>query len=235
MRSFLLVVFVLLSGVALAGLEVPDRAFGEGRHLVVTVDNPAVTTPVYHLRGSVKLGSGARGQLEMLSYFPNRGPFFSRIGLANGKFDLPFNSTAEDGTVLVPTRLELWVSLEQGEARFEQLELASGSAGWWGGPTGGLVGAAVGSLLGLLGALVGWMAQRRQDSAAVICRAAGTLGLLLALAGTGAAALGQPYHVYYPLLLCGGLAAVIFGLQAVNLQRQRTRHELGRMAAMDAT
>lgn len=235
MKRLLLFVFVLLSGVALAGLEVPERAFGRGRHLVVGVDNPTVTTPVYHLRGRLELRAGARGQLEMLSYFPGRGPFFSRIGLANGKFDLPFNSTAEDGTVLVPTRIELWLSVEQGEARFEALELASGTTGWWSEPSGGLVGGVAGSLLGLLGGLVGWMAQRQHDSAASLCRVVGGGGLLLALVGSAAAALGQPYHVYYPLLLGGLLAAVIFGWQAVNLQRQKTRRELGRMAAMDAT
>jgi phospho-N-acetylmuramoyl-pentapeptide-transferase len=69
-------------------------------------------------------------------------------------------------------------------------------------------------LLGGLGAAVGWLAARGRSLAPVLgaLRAAGAAGLLAAAAGVVAVLRAQPWEVFYPLLLSGG---IMLGLAAV--------------------
>lgn len=90
-------------------------------------------------------------------------------------------------------------------------------AAWWTGQQAGLIGGLMGSLCGLAGALVGvagWLLIPRGRARGLV------LGFmaLMALVGIGclaagiiAIATGQPYAVWYPLLLLGALDAGLFG------------------------
>lgn len=81
------------------------------------------------------------------------------------------------------------------------------------GLVGGIGGAAVGILCGIYGALAGTLAPRGIGRRAMLT----THVVLLVLAaasvvlGLVALATGQPYHVYYPLLLLGFVPAAVLG------------------------
>ena len=62
----------------------------------------------------------------------------------------------------------------------------------------------------------------------------GVAGVVCLVLGIVALVLGQPYAVYYPLLLIGVLAAVLGGV-GIPVSRQRfAEAELRRMQALDA-
>jgi hypothetical protein len=106
---------------------------------------------------------------------------------------------------------------------------------WWGPQTGGLVGGTLGALLGCFGGLVGWLSSRGRARAFVL-GALGTVGaisVLVLAAGLAAWFAAQPYDVYYPLLLLGGLGTVIPLGMRPSLKRRYQDLELRRMQAMD--
>lgn len=88
---------------------------------------------------------------------------------------------------------------------------------WWTQAQAGLVGGIGGSVLGVLGgtlgAMAGVLAPRGKGKAIVL----GGM-VVLALAGVVATGIGvcamiakQPYHVWYPLLLGGGIGTIVLG------------------------
>lgn len=60
------------------------------------------------------------------------------------------------------------------------------------------------------------------------------LGVMSLVAGVIALALGQPYAVYYPLLLGGIILTAVCGGIRPGLRHGYEQRELRRMAAMDA-
>lgn len=99
---------------------------------------------------------------------------------------------------------------------------------WWDAQTGGLVGAVLGgglgTLGGLLGAAMGVMAPRGRYRRLLLGAQVGlvVLGVVILGAGVAAAATGQPFHVYYPLLLTGVvMSAVMGGLLPVTRAQYR--------------
>ena len=89
---------------------------------------------------------------------------------------------------------------------------------WWSGESAGMIGGILGSGLGILGgvigSLVGVLAPRGVGRSfvlggiflviltCVLSLITGLFALLLA---------GQPWHVWYPLVLVGGIGIVVFG------------------------
>ena len=107
---------------------------------------------------------------------------------------------------------------------------------WWSARSAGWIGAIGGTGGGLLGAVFGIMAGfgiARQFVLNSILALTG-LGVAILLAGIVALALAQPYHVYYPLLLFGGILALVFGVNYPHLKRRHAELELQKMAAMDS-
>lgn len=99
---------------------------------------------------------------------------------------------------------------------------------WWTMQESGLVGAIVGGGLGggfgIFGGIGGALATKGRARKAVtaIYLTFTAIGILLALTGILAVAIGQPYHVWYPLLLCGGILSVLgAGLYPAILARYR--------------
>lgn len=189
------------------------------------------------------------GFLELWAVYDGDERYFSRSFDANGvgllvdgaslTVELPF---ALSGTV--PRALELNLVLpDDGRIIIGDVglyEVAAGSAAqglsaadaWWSTEAGGLIGAIGGSVLGLLGAAVGFLSSRGKARRFVMTTmAAGTLlGATALVAGIAAVVLGQPYEVWFPLVLMGGLLVVIFGglyrsvgdrYEALELQRMR--------------
>jgi hypothetical protein len=225
---------------------------------ILTLKDPGVGPPAYVLRGRVRYEDvKSAGYLELLNYFATGGPYFTRTLASSGPlqsldgtsdwrdFELPFAVSGPDlpsGPAPRPTKLELNLSLPGGGTVYlsglEVAQLTGGvtaSGGWWSGRTADLVGGIGGAAVGCLGGLIGTLVS--------IGRARGVvIGLLIAwivasvvalIVGIVALALGQPYAVYYPLLLLGGLGALLPGVMLPQIRRQYEQRELRRMDALD--
>jgi hypothetical protein len=220
-----------------------------------TVEQPGITQASYALRTRVRYqGVEGRGYLEMWSHFPGGGAYFSRtldeigplaaIAGSSGwrEIVLPFSAT---GTARRPTRLvinlafpgkgKVWIeppSLFQ-YAEGENAALATG--GWWTDRQGGMIGGAVGSVLGLLGALIGILCSMGRARIFVVgfMTVVAILGSVMLIVGVVAMALEQPHGVYYPLMLCGGVSALVFGALLRTVRKRFTDLELRRIIVAD--
>lgn len=107
---------------------------------------------------------------------------------------------------------------------------------WWTAQQSGLIGGIGGGAIGLIGASIGAMSfliARGKGKPIFV----GTFGVMIALGavvlavGIVAVVKGQPYHVWYPLVLGGFLLSCLFGaLLPVVLVRYRAA-EVRRMQA----
>lgn len=88
---------------------------------------------------------------------------------------------------------------------------------WWTAQHAAWIGSIGGSALGVLGGVIGTaagvLAPRGKGRGLVLgaMTAIPALGGLGLAAGLAALATGQPYHVWFPLCLLGGMMAAIFG------------------------
>jgi hypothetical protein len=99
---------------------------------------------------------------------------------------------------------------------------------------GGIGGSVVGIIGGLLGTLMGVLAPRGRGRAVVTLIAAITFvaGLASLAAGTVALCSGQPYAIWYPLLLLGVIVVTVIGmLLFVQIPRIYAMAEARRLAA----
>ena len=195
---------------------------------VVEIESPPVSGDSYALRGMVEYtGVAGDGYLELWSLFPDGSRYFSRTLDVSGPmaklsgtsparpFTLPFflnGSPARPSRLVVNVVLPGAGSVRLSELRFDPAGAASVAPGaWWSPPQGGMIGGILGGALGVLGGLVGVLCSlgrgRRLVLGALAAMAA--VGSASAVAGAAALALGQPYEVWYPLLLPGVLAAVL--------------------------
>lgn len=224
---------------------------------VFTLSAPGVTRPQYALVGKIKYQDvTGDGYLEMWNYFGDE-PYFSRTlapagGLAkiSGSSDwrevtVPFHA----GKGLTPDRIslkfvvpgggEVWLSslaLQEYDEHYMHEPSGLHPGAWWDDAGGGMVGGILGSLLGCLGALVGVLAGRRAARPLVmgLMWFAVALGTGLLIAGLVALAFSQPYAVYYPLLLCGIVTTLVFGLLLPNVRHRYQMLELRKMESLDA-
>jgi hypothetical protein len=230
----------------------------EGKPKTVSVfvlDKPGITTSSYALTGRVRYeGMEGKGYLEMWNSFPGGKRFFTRtlaqrglLGSLEGSsdwrpFSLPFSIHEVTGR---PTKLEMNVVFAgRGTVYLSSLRLVQYTAGenplampgqWWDGRTAGLFGGIAGAVLGCFGGLIGVLAGIGKAREFVML-----LTATIVLAGVACLALGivaliqaQPYCVYYPLLLLGGLSVLVMGPMHRTLRRRYQQLELRKMAAMD--
>jgi hypothetical protein len=221
---------------------------------LLTLERPGITQARYAVLGEVRYeGVEGRGYLEMWSEIPGKGSFFSRtldtggaMGAIAGTsgwraFALPFDATGAPP----PSALQINVvlpgrgSVELRAARLVQYaasEDASRAPGaWWGVRTAALGGGILGSLIGCLGAAIGILAPRGRARGFAFGFLKGLLALGVVCLAFGIAALlrAQPYEVYYPLLLIGGMGVVLsLSLQPI-LRRRYEELELRKMSAQD--
>jgi hypothetical protein len=220
------------------------------------IENPGVTAAMYAVVGRLRHeGVGGTGYLETWNSFPegkryfsrtlaNQGPMKSLSGTAGWRrFVVPFYLKDSPAR---PEKIELNLVLPQGgTVWFNAVRLVqfapgedpmSGPGDWWGAAAGGWAGAIVGVIGGLLGALVGILASAGAARALVLglTRAGVSLGILFLAAGVAAVASGQPYAVWYPLLLGGAVLAAVFTAITPGLRLRYQALEMRRMESLDA-
>ena len=222
---------------------------------LLAIDKPGITLPVYALRGRIRYEAvESISYVEMWSYFPGGGAYFSRtlgesgpMGSLRGTSDwrelsLPFSAA---GTPQRPSRLVINLVLP-GKGRVwlgpltllqfrESEDPLAQSGAWWTDRQGGLIGGIGGSVLGLMGALIGVLVQTGRARSFVLGSMIllAALGVAVVAGGIAALAFKQPYGVYYPLLLGGGLSAIIFGSLIPVARRRYAEIELRRITAAD--
>lgn len=212
------------------------------------------------LRGQIRYNDIAGdGYLAVRSYFHDRSVQFSpSIGTEmDGSSDWRkieiFISLANYSPLKLigPRRIEVDLVLPPGHGSVElgPLELmyvpeperaesviSPARRDWWSPREAGRIGAILGCALGLAGALIGVLAHRPRGSviAQILTGACLLAGGAMLSIGVVAWFLGQPYAVYYPLLIVGLVAVLILGSLAPMIRRLAREHELRRMQALDA-
>ena len=215
---------------------------------LVICNAPAITATDYVVGGQVKYeGVEGDGYLELLNDFGERGIYFTRslgsfgkLGKLNGtsdwrEFELPFHS--QSGLEL--KRLTLNVVLPgKGIVTVTQpLSVAPITAlgHWWTDQQAGLYGGVGGGILGCIGALIGILASisKSRKLAVKLCYFGAFFGCFSLVAGIVAVCLGQPYHVFYPLLLIGTICTFVLGCNFRNISKQFSADEFRKMEAID--
>jgi hypothetical protein len=151
------------------------------------------------------------------------------------EFELPFY--AQPG--MRPQRLTLDVVLPgAGKVTIVQPALASGSASghWWTEQQAGWFGGILGSLLGISGGVIGLSAawSKLRPLTITLCLIDLAISGVSLLAGVVALCLGQPWHVYYPLLLLGIIGIGVIGPILWQQYYRFRADELRRITAVDA-
>jgi len=216
-----------------------------------------VTKTVYAIRGQVSCQDvEGKGYLDLLSHFAGNREFFSRtlaesgpMGSLSGtqdwrEFSLPF--TIRQGAA-GPDKLLLNVVLPaKGTVRLARLRLVQYDHGenplaptgqWFSGPTAGIIGGVFGAVFGCLGGLIGLLSSRGKGRRFALTSLKVAAGVGVAILGGGVVAVvrSQPYAVYYPLLLGGGLlTALPLGL-VPTVRKRYEQVELRKIKAMDAS
>jgi hypothetical protein len=111
---------------------------------------------------------------------------------------------------------------------------------WFSGATSGMIGGTVGSTVGWFGAFIGCLCgycvprgKGRKFIMGLFLFAA-IIGLLLLSFGIVAMTLGQPWHVWYPFILMGGIMLFVFVPLMFVIRNEYAKVELRKMMAMDA-
>jgi len=154
-------------------------------------------------------------------------------------FALMFNPSAGGA----PDRLELHATLPAGgSVHIREVEVRTGAAAfarpgaWWSHRQAGWVGGAMGGVFGVIGCVIGLLAWRRADRRIVFGTLAAWIGLsaIGLVAGLVALVIGQPYAVYYPLLLLGGIGTGVPAWYWFVYSKRYEADELRRVSALDA-
>jgi hypothetical protein len=230
---------------------------------VLILEKPGINESFYMVRGEVRYDDVAGdGYLEMWNHF-GEAAYFSRTmgdvgpmaklkGTSDWRpFILPFNASGADGkatklviNVILPGKGTVYlrgVTLSEtkktGAAGASADPATPGAGAWWTTRTAGIIGAVGGTLLGCVGGLMEWCAARGKSRAFVVVTSRVLIGMgAVAVAlGAIAAAVRQPYPVWYALLLPGLLCVLIFPFRLRRYLEQYQRLELRRMSAIDAT
>jgi len=223
---------------------------------LVTVEGPPIRGLRWALVGRLRHDDvEGMGYLELWNVF-SAGAYFSRTLASAGpmralqgssgwrELVLPFTSNASVGQ---PRRLVVTLVLpgrgrvELGPLRLVELgenedPLAAGGAGaWWGEREGSRIGGVAGTIGALLGVLLGGLISlgRGRRLALGLGTAALVVGALALVAGAVAFWRSQPYAVYYPLLLGGGISTALMICMLPIMRRRYRDLELRPMAALD--
>ncbi len=236
-------------------LRVENKDDSSQAFAVLKLDQPGITTTRYALTGRVRYADVEDvGYLEMWSVFADKGEYFSRTlgdsGLMQSlkgssdwrPFSLPFFSNEKHGP---PTRLIVNVVLPgKGTVDLSPLELVQYEqsqdplvmpGAWWGDRTSGLIGGICGAVFGSFGGLLGLLLGlgKARTFVLTLAKVLLLLGAVSLAMGLLALALGQPYAVWYPLILLGIIVTAVLGANLRTFRRRYDELELRRMSAMD--
>ena len=222
---------------------------------LLTLAEPGITATQYAITGSVSYeGVHGSGYLEMWNHFPNGGAYFSKTlgdsgpmgrlrGSSNWRpFSLPFMSDAETGA---PNTLELNLVLPgPGTVKLGDSDSFSTLTAWppclAPGP-GGAIGPEHGSrrlaerFVDASGQLIGTLTSLGIARRCVLALSLGIVvfGVACLALGSVALSVSQPYAVYYPLLLGGGICTIVFGALLPQIRQRYQQIEIRKMASMD--
>lgn len=232
-------------------LKIVNEAQGPQKVPLCELISPPVKTPSYAVRGKIRYQSVTGiGFLEMWNHFDGDAQYFSRTLGTDGpmqmvtgtsperEFLLPFHTLGKAGA---PKKLELNLVLNgPGTVEIGPLELveipAMAAGAWWSGSTGGLIGGIGGSIIGILGGVVGTLVGIGRGKR-IVMALAGTmaiLGVAVFLTGIVSVINGQPFEVYYIMLMIGGMTAFFGGLTMAIAPGRFRASELRRMQAIDS-
>ena len=186
----------------------------------------------------------------MWGVLPDGSRYFSRtLGEAGPLGEAPRSSASDlraavlpDAGSPPPVRLEVNVVLPgAGHVTLRGLRVGSGAeamgtpGAWWSDQTAGRIGGAVGGAVGPLGALIGTLCSSRPRPRFVARPDRdGVAGSGRWWPAAWRSRSGQPYAVWYPLVLLGVLAAALGFSLIPTAQRRFQALELRRMQALDA-
>lgn len=117
------------------------------------------------------------------------------------------------------------------------MELIAASNEWWNMNSGTKLGAVgvggLGAFAGIFGAATGYLAPRGLAKTAVLSIQGGLVGvgLVSLIAGIVAVSTGQPYHVFYPLLLGGAILTLVMGVMFPVIRGRYRQAEIRKMEA----
>lgn len=237
-----------LSGTLEDGVVVVDA--GPGTHPLTVIRSPQVTGADILVTVEISWdGLDQPGFLELWAVLDDGSRFFSRTldatgegvmkSSGSGTLQLPFFL---DGAV--PAALELNVVLPSGgRVEIGSVELIDfgisaqpeSDDAWWTAETAGIVGGVGGAIVGLFGAAIGTLTSRQRARGLVIGGLKGGAAVGVILLGLGLVALttGQPYEVWFLLLLTGVIMAAVFGGLIGQVTARYEATELQRMRAHD--
>jgi len=223
---------------------------------LLALRDPAITTNFYALTGKVKYqGVAGKGYLEMMNHFP-KGRYFTRTLAESGPMQyfsgdsgwrpvvLPFSFRQDSGT---PEKITLSLILPKaGTVYLGNLKLAQYKQGenplaaampgvWWNARTAGYVGGISGAFIGILGALIGFLTAwgRAQRFAMMALSAILFIGVAALVIGGIALLQAQPYAVFYPLLLLGGICTVLSLVLRKPVKQTYRNQEMRKIKSMD--
>ena len=211
----------------------------------------------FSLRGRVKCES-VEGQayLEMILYLPDGRRPYSRLLADAGMvrslegssdwrwFMLPFDFGAQappqvqriDLNLIMPGRGRVSIGPVSLLRFDDRAAMFAAPGAWWSDRSAGLIGGVGGALIGCMGALIGVLGSRGRAKRLVVTlmRLQIGFGVVSLIFGIAALILGQPYSVYYPLLLLGVICTVVPAGLLPGIRRRYQQEELRRMDAVDA-
>ena len=223
---------------------------------LLALPDPAITTNLYALTGKVKYQEVAgKGYLEMMNHFP-KGRYFTKTLADSGPMQyfkgdsdwrpvvLPFSFRQESGT---PEKITLSLVLPQtGTVYLSDLKLIEYKQGenplaaampgvWWNARTAGYIGGISGAFIGILGALIGFLTASGRSQRFVMMALNAILFIGVAALAIGGIALwqAQPYAVFYPLLLLGGICMVLSLVLRKPVKQAYRNREMRKMQSMD--
>ena len=214
--------------------------------VVLDLQNPSLPHHQYLLKSKIKFENvKGDGYLEMLNYFESGGPYFTRtlattgqLGKITGTSDfreiaLPFN--ASNG--VLPKRITVAVVLPgEGKVTIKPFVTEQWTTFSLLTYESGLLGAIVGGICGLLGGFFGVMAaipplRRYMFPFGIFVAGCSVIMLIVGLVFL---CTGQPWGLWYPLVLVGILGTVIFGVNAFVARHRLMADESRRIAAASA-
>lgn len=230
-----------------APLPIAKKTGSQKPNSLLVISRPRIEKANHLVAGEMRYSDvNGSGFLEMWTYYDNDTRYFSRtlgdygpMAKISGNsewrtFMLPFHGTSGR----VPTKLEVNAIIPGGgSVEFRNLALYEATRpygnAWWDHRTGGIIGAVLGTTMGLFGCMIGLL-RKAGKARRFVCGSmiAGIVaGIACTIAGTVALIMGQPYAVWFTLLLIGIIGGLVSGYNLPQIRKSYTEHELRQISA----